>query len=105
MWPIGPLVFFFLESQTGFKLKKYTILHLVTEQEPYGPLTSASALIDRFNMASVGKIFWESNRISSQRHAIVTTHFFHFKWLIAKLLNFRILFEIASDDHPCYPMI
>ena len=75
------------------------------EQGPFGHLTSASAVIGRFNMVSVGKIFGESNRISSQRHAIVTTHFFHFKWLIAKTVNFRISFQIATDDHPCHPMI
>ena len=27
------------------------------KQEPYGHLTSASAITDRFHMASVGKIF------------------------------------------------
>ena len=71
----------------------------------YGHLTSASAIIDRFNMASVGKIFKRKNRISSQRYAIVTTHFFHFKWLIAKFINLKISLQIASDDHPRHPMI
>ena len=77
-------------------------------QEPYGHLTSASALIDILNMASVGKIrgsIMKENMISSQRYAIVTTHFFHFKWHLTKSLNFRISFQIVSDDHPCNLMI
>ena len=49
------------------------------KQEPYGHLTSASAIIERFSMAHVGKLLRESNRISLQIYAIVTTCFFHFK--------------------------
>ena len=30
---------------------------MLNEQEPYGHLTSASVIIDRFNMAYFGKIF------------------------------------------------
>ena len=76
-----------------------------------GHLTSASALIDRYNMEiwclleRLGKSNMKENRIFSQRYVIVTTHFFHFKWLIAKFLNFRISFQIVRDDDPCHPMI
>ena len=74
-----------------------------TEQEPYGHLTSANATIDRFSMGYVGKFLRDSNRISSQRYAIVTTYFFHFK--LQKFLNLRISFQIARGDHPCHPVI
>ena len=66
------------------------------EQGPYWHLTSA--IIDRFSIAYVGKFLREINRISSQRYAIVTTYFFHFKW--QTFLNLRISFQIARGYHP-----
>ena len=47
----------------------------------------------------------KENRIFSQRYAIVTTNFFHLKWLVAKFQNFRISFQVVSDGHPCHLMI
>ena len=58
--------FLSLES-VGWRTGKCRICQKCTDkQEPYGHLTSVSALIDRCDITSVGNIFGESNRISSQ---------------------------------------
>ena len=92
----------FLRPTNSYELLK-ELNSINNKQEPYGHLTSASAIIERFSMAYVGKLLRESNRISSQLYAIVTTCFFHFKW--KKFLNLRISFQIVRGGHPRNPMI
>ena len=44
----------------------------------------------------------KENRSFSQRYAIATTHLKSFRWLIARLLNYRISFQMMSCDQTCH---